>query len=245
MELGTCKLCQQEKLLAKSHIFPESLYEQTYDEKHRFVSVTTHPNHKPKLIQQGFWEYLLCLECEAKINNYEDYSVSLLKDADKYRTPDNKAILIPNFDYLRFKLFGLSLIWRSHLSKHHIFKPVKLGPHAEKMRSMLFSGTPGKPFEYCFTLLRIEGPEIAKTIMHGPTTAKFYGHRAYVFLAYGFEWTFVVSNHSDYLTDQYPFVGVLPELVILIERKSKGQFLHDIGLKMRTLIDKARQSPPL
>jgi len=97
---------------------------------------------------------------------------------------------------------------------------------------MLLSDNPGKPFEYPFTLLKIDGPTSATSIMHGPTTARFYGHKAYVALVYGFEWTFIISSHSDHLTDEYPFVGVLPELVILIDRKTQREFLHEIRSNM-------------
>src|SRR5829696_2805371 len=125
MKLGICKLCKNEKLLAESHIFPEFFYGPTYDEKHRFVSITTHPQHKPKLIQKGFWEHLLCEACEQQISRYETYAANILTNCDTYRTKDNKAIVIPNLNYKLFKLFGLSLIWRSHISNNHVFKLVK------------------------------------------------------------------------------------------------------------------------
>lgn len=223
MKFGTCKLCLNEKLLAESHIFPEFFYEPTYDEKHRFVSMTTHPRHKPKLTQVGFREPLLCKDCEQHINRYETYSANILRSCDNYRTKDNKAIVIPNYNYKLFKLFGLTLIWRSHVSSNYIFGSVKLGPHAEKIRTMIFSENPGGPYEYCFTLMKIEGPKSANTIIQSPSTARVYNHKAYVFVAYGFEWTFIVSSHLDRLDEKnYPFVGVVPDLVILIDRKSQG-----------------------
>ena len=242
MKLGNCKLCLNEKPLVESHVFPEFFYEPVYDEKHRFISVTTHPRHKPKLLQKGFWEHLLCKDCDGQISRYETYAANILRRCDDYRTRDDTAIVIPNFDYQLFKLFGLSLIWRSHISSNHMFKLVRLGPHAEKMRSMILNENPGGPFEYCFTLLKLEGSQIAASMIHGPTPARFYRHKAYVFPAYGFEWSFIVSSHLDYLTDKYPFMGVVPELVILIDKKPQGILLGDMGVRLSNLIKKARPS---
>lgn len=228
MKLGNCRLCQQPRELQFSHIFSEFLYEPAYDDNHQFISVSMHPRQKRKPLQKGFREYLLCQQCEQTLANYENYSATLLRNADAYRSKNNKEIVIPNFDYRKFKLFGLSLLWRSHISKLYFFQQVKLGPHAEKLRSMILSEMPGRYFQYPFSLHKIDGPEIVNRIMAAPTTARFMNHRVYVFFMFGFEWTFVVSSHYDNITDNYPFVGVLPELVILIERKTTGEFLHEV-----------------
>lgn len=127
MKSGTCKLCLDKKELMHSHVFSEFLYEPTYDDAHKYISISSHPYHKTKPFQIGMREYLLCKECEGQIGDYENYAARTLRQADKYRTPDDRAIVIPNFDYQRFKLFGLSLIWRTHITSVHMFKNVNLG----------------------------------------------------------------------------------------------------------------------
>jgi hypothetical protein len=242
MKIGDCKLCQQHRPLAHSHVFPEFFYEPTYDENHRFISVSTHSRQKPKPFEKGLREYLLCLECEARINHFETYAASILRASENYRNVDGSAIEIPDFDYPRFKLFGLSLIWRSHISGLHFFSGVNLGPHAEKLRTMLFAQDPGKPGDYCFTLVKIEGPTSAETIMHSPAKVRFRGHYAYIFLAYGFEWIFIVSSHSNQLLMGYPFVGVEPDLIILVERKSQREFLQEMRERMPELVKKRHRA---
>jgi len=175
------------------------------------------------------------LDCEKHINNYETYSADLLRDVDNYRTIDNQAIEIPGFDYKKFKLFGLSLIWRSHISNLFFFSGVNLGPHAEKIRKMILLENPGKPKEYCFSLLKIDGATSAKRIMHAPTKVKVDGQNAYVFLAYGFEWIYVISSHSGNLPDDYPLIGITPELVILIDHIPQGRFMQNIKANMPNL----------
>ena len=141
------------RTLISSGIF----YEPTYDETNRFVSLSTHPRQKPKLFEKGLREYLLCEACEAQFSRYESYAASILRKAGDYRTPDNHFIVIPDFDYARFKLFGLSLIWRFHISRLHMFGDVNLGPHAEKIRSMLVAEDPGNLTSIALLLSKLRG----------------------------------------------------------------------------------------
>jgi len=226
-----------------SHVFSEFLYEPTYDGAHKYISVSSHPYHKTKPFQIGMREYLLCKECEGKINVYETYSSKLLRQGDKYKASDGRAVVIPDFDYSSFKLFGLSLIWRSHITSIHMFGEVNLGSHAEAIRKMLYSADPGEPNQYCFTLIKIEGAESANTVIHAPAKTRFRGHNAYLFMAYGYDWLFVISSHSSSLPKDYPFVGMKPELVILIKTMSEKGFIQEMRRRMGSeLIEKSKRT---
>jgi hypothetical protein len=226
-----------------SHVFPEFFYGPTYDESHRFISVSSHPWQKTKPFETGLREYLLCKECEQQFSRHETYAASIFRKTEEYRTPDGRALEIPDFDYLRFKLFGLSLIWRAHISKLHMFGGVNLGPHAEKIRAMLVTEKPGEPSKYCFTLIKIEGVKIADTIIHAPERVRFRKHIAYFFLAYGYEWIFIISSHSNELPEEYPFVGMKPELVILIQKQEEKSFIHEVRRRMGDkLIEKTKRA---
>jgi hypothetical protein len=148
MKLGNCKLCQEDTQLMHSHILPEFFYEPTYDEQHKFISISSHPRQKTKPFQKGFREYLLYEKCEGQISSYETYAATVLRSPSDNLDPNDRVVKIPNFDYRCFKLFGLSVIWRCHISGLHFFSAVKLGLHAEKIRKMLFVENPGKPSEY-------------------------------------------------------------------------------------------------
>jgi hypothetical protein len=207
-------------------VFSEFLYGPTYDEAHKHISISSHPYHKTKPFQVGMREYLLCQKCDGQIGAYEGYAAGILSKTDKSSTHDGRAIVIPDFDYSSFKLFGLSLIWRSHISSIHMFGEVSLGPHAERIRKMLHSADPGEPSRYCFTLIKIEGAESANTVIQAPARTRFRGHNAYIFMAYGFEWLFITSSHSSSLPKDYPFVGMKPELVILTKMMGEKQFIQ-------------------
>jgi hypothetical protein len=243
MKFGTCKLCLEIKDLMHSHVFSEFLYEPIYDDAHKYISVSSHPHHKTKPFQIGMREYLLCKECEGQIGVYENYAANILRQADKYRTSDGRAIVIPNFNYSSFKLFGLSLIWRSHITSIHMFGEVNLSSHAEKIRKMLLSEDPGEPSQYCFTLIKIAGVESANTIIHAPGRTRFRGHNAYLFMAYGYDWLFVISSHSSSLPKDYPFVGMKPELVILTQTMSEEGFIQEMRRRMSSeLIEKSKRA---
>ena len=238
MKFGNCRLCRQDKELAHSHVLPEFFYEPTYDSSHKFISVSSHPQQKTKPFQKGLREHLLCMGCEGQLNRYETYAASILRKTDQYIKHDGRVIEVPNFNYTYFKLFGLSLIWRCHVSTCHMFSAVKLGLHAEKIRKMLAAKDPGKPLDYCFFLVKIGGPKRANTVIIAPGQARFQDHIVYAFMAYGFEWFFIVSSHSHKLPEDYPFVGTKQELVILIDEWGDQKFLREMKQRMTKLIDK-------
>lgn len=238
MKRGNCKLCLQTKELLHSHILSEFLYEPTYDDAHKFMSLSSHPLQKTRPFQKGLREYLLCKECEGQLARYESSAANILRIAGDYRTPDARVIEIPSFDYQNFKLFGMSLIWRCHISELHMFRAVKLGLHAERIRRMLAAEDAGDPLHYPFMLLKIESTEPTDGIIIAPGLSRFQGHNAYIFMAYGFEWIFIVSRHSRNLPREYPFVGLKAELVILVENWGKQEFLHKMRKRMSKLIEK-------
>ena len=232
MKFGTCRLCLIETNLAHSHIFPEFFYEPTYDETNRFVSLSAHPRHKTKLFEKGLREYLLCKRCEGQFSRYETYAASILRKGQDFRTADNHFIVIPNFDYARFKLFCLSLILRFHASRLPMFGDVNLGPHAERIRSMLVVEEPGKPSKYRVAVVKIEGAKSADTVIEAPDRIRIGNLNAYFFLAYGYEWLFLISSHSGNVPKDFPFIGTKPELVMLIRLTDEKEFIGELKQRM-------------
>lgn len=76
-----CKLCLQEKqLIAKSHIIPDFMYEELYDDNHkiRVVPASEFGKVKPRIKMPSSGEYeggLLCSDCDNKLlGGYENYA---------------------------------------------------------------------------------------------------------------------------------------------------------------------------
>jgi hypothetical protein len=237
-----CKLCLQEKKLARSHVLPEFFYQNVYDKLHRFASVSSHPRQKTKLFEIGYRERLLCTDCEGQLSRYESYAAGILRNADDYRLPNTKVIKIPNFDYRLFKLFGLSLIWRCHASSLHTFQKVRLGPHAEEIRSMLLAEDPSRPSKYCFALTKINRLGSKETAIIAPGRSQVLGHTAYILMAHGYDWIFIVSSHSRELLDEgYPFVGAESSLVILVNDLTEAQFVQLLQQRIGNLVEKEKR----
>jgi hypothetical protein len=230
--LGECKLCQQHKTLINSHIFPEFFYKSLYDEKHRAVYLTSNPGEKERYLQKGLREYMLCEECELRLSKYERYAADILRSLDSYPTIIDlyKNVTV---DYKIFKLFQLSLLWRSGVSKREEFSQVALGPHEEILRDMILKEDPGMEYEYGCFMTTLKNRDDLDRISRYPIRQKFDGHRCYRFLFCGIFWMFIVSSHSHNHPSREFFLQESGLLHIMISDVDIDIFLAQIAKAMR------------
>lgn len=191
-----CKLCQNLSPLRNSHVVPEFIFSPLYDEKHR-MHVLSLQEQKPRPFEQkGLREKLLCGVCETKLSKYERYA-STAFDGKETETPLDSVIIIKGVDYKQFKLFLLSILWRSSVSSLEFFSEVNLGIHEEKIRKMILSDDPGPSEKYGIVLFALlDDHKIQADLIGQPSRTKMYGHVGYRFIFGGFMWAFFVSNHS-------------------------------------------------
>ena len=164
--MGQCKLCRQEKeLLKRSHIIPDFMYQELYNEHHQINSF----NPLDMLAGKGYvkrpssGEYeggLLCSTCDTNvIGLYESYaskaSYGGLLHQNESPTCQNyinyegiSFTHCENINYQKFKLFLLSILWRASISSRPMFSNISLGDNEEIIRKMLLAGAPGKNFDY-------------------------------------------------------------------------------------------------
>lgn len=143
--MAICELCEVDSALQESHIVPEFLYGDLYDEKHRMIGIHGLGRKGTQFVQKGIREKLLCFGCEQHLN-------------DKFEKPFLKAWIesnpLPNpwktddvhwikVNYREFKLFHLSVLFRAGVSTLPMFSEVSLGAHEKTMREMLLSCDPG------------------------------------------------------------------------------------------------------
>lgn len=146
-----CALCQQVTQLCDSHVIPEFLYRPLYDSKHRFFRISSDPTKRDIILQKGVREPLLCKVCETRLSRYEAYFKRVFFDGGIGRAVDDGRYLrIRDIDYKRIKLLFLSILWRMGVSSLDFFREVKLGPHQEKLRTMILQENPGNPSDYGF-----------------------------------------------------------------------------------------------
>ncbi len=197
--MDTCRLCQKEKELRYSHVIPEFIYAPLYDEnKHQFHMLSSLKARGPVKLQKGLREYLLCSECETELSKNERY-VSLIFSGQLTvsSTRNGKLVFLEGLDYTKFRLFGLSVLWRASVSSLDFFSQVQLGPHEEMFREMIRNGDPGRPDKYPFVLAPVVNDgELQTDLIMQPTWTRADGHHGYRFVFGGIAWVFLVSSHK-------------------------------------------------
>lgn len=201
-----CRLCLQERDLRDSHIIPEFLYRPGYDEKGRMLALEKN-NKRPRYIQKGLREKLLCDSCEGLLSKqYENYFSKYwyLKRTLPSSTT-SEYLSLDNIDYQRFKLFHLSVLWRASVSSLDPFQMVDLGIHQETIRQMLLNGDPKQPSEYQVFGAVVLSPDTTKVLdgfVVSPTFQITNGLKIYAFVFGGCIWHYVEGNQ--------PFEAMLP-----------------------------------
>lgn len=153
-----CKLCLRDKpLLRKSHIIPEFMHRELFDEMHRLFKVDL-TKKSDKLLQSGEYESnIICKECDNSIlGSLEGYAKDLLYGGKNYgirvlNEKNNSGLFFTScsgVDYRKFKLFLLSLLWRFSISNNLFYEKVSLGPYEEVLRRMIINGNPGRQLDF-------------------------------------------------------------------------------------------------
>lgn len=195
-----CRLCNKEKTLCKSHIYPEYMYKHCYDEHHKFIEFNAKDGTYNKRKSSGIYEYLLCRDCEGIIQKYEDYAKHIIYDKAKpYIYRNRSCYTDKNYNYNYFKLFILSLLWRASISSMTGFQQASLGKYEENLRHILLNEieTPVNEFP-CLIYQAYNGEEPADgTFMEiHPGKSKHDGKTIYHFIADGLFFFVAVGSSS-------------------------------------------------
>ena len=192
-----CKLCGLEGELRNSHIIPEFVYRPLYDTKHRFHVLSNLSDKGPALIQKGVREPLLCGACEQALGVFERYASLVFSGQTRVRSRrEGKLVHLEGLDYAKFKLFALSILWRSGVSSLDLFRQVDLGPHETPLREMLLASDPGPPDVYPFMMSPVVfDEEVQGDFILQPTWTRSEGHKGYRFVFGGIAWIYLVSSH--------------------------------------------------
>ena len=220
----TCKLCEKDRPLGKSHIFPEWLYTPIYDEDGGIFDRSMRKIRNRRTRPVVLYERLFCEECEQRIGKWEGYAHDVFfGDDPRLKLADlGSRFVVSGVKYAPFKLFQMSLIWRASISNRPEVHRINLGPHAERLRKILMEACPGENHKYgsilFFPSLSIQ--QMTQDFIDPPERApyKFHGHTAYRGIFGGVIWMFIVSNHSE----------VLPNEMFLSENGRLPFFVFDV-----------------
>ncbi|HBP1659202.1 UNVERIFIED_CONTAM: hypothetical protein P3C90_10875 [Pseudomonas aeruginosa] len=124
--MPVCNLCLKETELSLSHIIPRSFLKRLKKSSPQLIKIQDAPGVRPVKENADWKERLLCGGCEVFINeNYERGQILFLRGRGNVSKSHDK-ITFRNFDFERFYLFLLSILWRASISSHEAFEVVKL-----------------------------------------------------------------------------------------------------------------------
>jgi len=225
-----CKLCLTDNKLVNSHIIPEFLYKTLYDEKtHRFICITADPSIVTYTKRKGYYEKLLCNDCEEVISKYETYASRFLRGMEKVKIIESEILFtVEGINYKYLKLFLLSILWRVHISSKDQFKYVNLGSHAELLRKMILDSDAGCPDRYlCFASYNpIDSPKLSRLIIT-PEMIKINDYRCYRLYFAGIMWLIVVSSHSKRFKNKEYALSESGNLFIFKDVKNSRQYFSE------------------
>ena len=199
--MPTCRLCHQEKVLRFSHIVPEFLYADLYNEKGHMMGINGRGSKGWKPLQQGIREHLFCEQCEQHLNEFcekpfrEQWVVNCPLP-NPWNVPEPHWITV---NYASFKLFHLSVLFRASVCSLPTFAEADLGPHEERLRKIILTKDPGEAWQY---------PVFGLALLHHKTNAivqlvsqvqqgRFGGHRCYAICYGGVQWWVGVASHRS------------------------------------------------
>lgn len=196
-----CRLCHNNLELRNSHIVPEFLYGELYNDKGHLMAINGRGDRGWKALQKGIREPLFCEQCEQHFNEYFEKPfraqwVIAAPLPSPWNAPDVHWV---NVDYSSFKLFHLSVLFRAAVSSLNTYAVVSLGPHEEKLRQLLLNKDPGEHTRY---------PIFGYAVVHHKTNhlipmvsqaqkVSFGGHNCYGMMYGGVEWWVCVSSHRN------------------------------------------------
>lgn len=163
--MGDCKLGgERDVKLIKAHIIPHSLYGSNLNGVEGPARLLSNlPDQYPKRAPLGVYDdTIVCESCEAKFSPWDQYAHQLLVKEPYSELRNGEKVVghqYDAYDYVRLKLFFVSLLWRAHASSQKFFSKVNVGPHADRLAEMVLTGDPGEPDEYAVVIARFDQPE--------------------------------------------------------------------------------------
>jgi hypothetical protein len=195
-----CKLCGVEAELRNSHVIPEWLYRPLYDEIHRYHVINAVPLTDRRFGQKGLRERLLCQTCETKFSIYEGYARGVLFGGEEITfVKRGDGIELRDLDYMKLKLFQLSLLWRAGVARQDFFSNVNLDCDEEPLRKMLLAGDPGKSSEYgCAMIPLVTGSNALVDLILQPVPVKSGEFDGYRFVFGGHTWIYILGDGRSF-----------------------------------------------
>ena len=196
-----CRLCGEVRPLCRSHIVPNFAYAPIKNEKGQILAV----GRDVKKVQTGYFERILCEECERLLSAYESsfkqaWMDTIHPDFSHLKSgPLQDFIRVEIPDYASFKLFHLSVLWRAAVSSGFKLDPrITLGKYDAQIAALIRNRDPGQPGDFPFlgvlSLDRQNRP-VPTVSPLAKGTGRFEGRYVYYLMSYAYcDWLFIVAR---------------------------------------------------
>ena len=205
------------------------MYKGMKDKGNSFFEVTYNlDNNKSKnrkLQKEDYDKNILCEDCDNRILGgiYEDYAKNSMygnnlkpKIAPKcsnYKNPNDgtEYSICENIDYVKFKLFLLSILWRASITDRPLFKEVDLGIiHEERIRKMIYENIKPSELDYPIILTSFMRTEHnLKNVIGQPIRMELKnGLNGYVFLIDSIQFLFAVNSENEKTPDFFKLMTI-------------------------------------
>jgi len=161
--MGQCTLCNIQTKFVDAHIIPKWAYRYLYpeDKEAKKKSLIFVSKEQPVKRPIGIYDSnILCAECDKILGKLDEYGKVVLLDKKfiKYKNTDY-IYFLETVDVNKLKLFLLSILWRSSISKRKEFNRINIGPYEEKIRNILILQKENKTkqiIDYDFIITKFE-----------------------------------------------------------------------------------------
>lgn len=209
----TCPLCMKEvgEFHKRSHLLPEWMYTECYDQKHKLLEVSR-ADQKLAKKQKGFYGSFMCSECERETQKYDHYA-SLILTTRSPNSPEYRAVRRKcfsefhrgvrhdfsrweNLDFKKFQQFVFAIILRTHFAGKMDGVLSLSTKHLDAILNIYRDNS--RIDDSSYPILLTEYPREDKLRSHivVPFINKKGGHHTVDFVGAGYLFQVYVSSHS-------------------------------------------------
>jgi hypothetical protein len=207
-----CPLCANsvKEFHKRSHLIPEWMYTDCYDEGHKIIEVSRH-DEKATRIQKGIYHSIICKACEKETQKYDHYASLVLTArspmatelasveknyiCEKYNGRNLEFAKWTGLDFRKFQNFVLSIILRTHFAWNRKDPILLTQKHFEGILN-IYKG--GQPDDTSYPIMLLEYPKSDKlrNLVVMPYVTRKMDHHVIEFAGGGYLFNVYVSSHE-------------------------------------------------
>lgn len=228
-----CALCLEDRKLSNSHIVPDFIFKRLQGPNREFHILYTDEREK-ETYYKTFAEKLLCSKCENLFSVWEDYASQFFYGGTPLTGKMHGNVLVlEDVDYTQMKLFLMSILWRFGVTTIPWFKGMKLGPHEERLRSLLNQSDPSEANVYgCNIAAVLHNRKHFEDLIIPPTAITDNGHRCQRIVVGGYIFQYFVSTHEVVHDSSIGMLQKSGRLFIAFLEMRDIPFLHHMNMRL-------------